>query len=69
MKYESHTKSWFPSPLVYEIFKQRSYEGHDDWELRASGVRFHAGDKSDLMTILQAVELASLLQQSDTEGR
>ena len=48
-----------------EIFNQRSYEGHDDWELRASGVRFHGGDNSDLMTIQEAVDLASLLRRQD----
>ena len=48
-----------------EIFNQRSYEGHDDWELRASGVRFHGGDNSDLMTVHEAVELASLLRRED----
>jgi len=48
-----------------EIFNQRSYEGHDDWELRASGVRFHGGDNSDLMTIQEAVDLASLLRRKD----
>src|SRR5690349_13704706 len=48
-----------------EIFNQRSCEGHDDWELRASGVRFHGGDNSDLMTIQEAVDLASLLRRND----
>ena len=48
-----------------EIFNQRSYEGHDDWELRASGVRFHGGDNSDLMTIQEAVDLAGLLRRED----
>ena len=48
-----------------EIFNQRSYEGHDDWELRASGVRFHGGDNRDLMTIQEAVDLASLLRRKD----
>jgi hypothetical protein len=48
-----------------EIFNQRSYEGHNDWELRASGVRFHGGDNSDLMTIQEAVDLASLLRRKD----
>ena len=48
-----------------EIFNQRSYEGHDDWELRASGVKFHGGDNSDLMTIQEAVDLASLLRRKD----
>ena len=48
-----------------EIFNRRSNEGHDDWELRASGVRFHGGDNSDLMTIQEAVDLASLLRRKD----
>ena len=48
-----------------ELFNQRSYEGHDDWELRASGVRFHGGDNSDLMTIQEAVDLASLFRRKD----
>ena len=48
-----------------ENFNQRSYEGHDDWELRASGVKFHGGDNSALMTIQEAVDLASLLRRKD----
>src|SRR5678815_4677623 len=48
-----------------EIFNQRSYEGHDDWELRAGGVKFPGGDNSDLMTIQEAVDLASLLRRED----
>ena len=48
-----------------EIFNQRKYEGHDDWELRASGVKFRGGDNSDLMTIQEAVDLASLLRRDD----
>ena len=48
-----------------EIFNQRKYEGHDDWELRASGVKFRGGDNSDLMTIQEAVDLASLLRRED----
>lgn len=48
-----------------EILNQRSYDGHDDWELRASGVRFRGGDNSDLMTIQEAVDLASLLRRKD----
>jgi len=46
-----------------EIFNQRNYEGHDDWELRASGVKFRGGDNSDLMTVQEAVDLASLLRR------
>jgi hypothetical protein len=48
-----------------EIFNQRKYEGHDDWELRASGVKFRGGDNSDLMTIQEAVDLAGLLRRED----
>lgn len=48
-----------------EIFNRRKYEGHDDWELRASGVKFRDGDNSDLMTIQEAVDLASLLRRED----
>ena len=48
-----------------EIFNQRKYEGHDDWELRASGVKFRGGDDSDLMTIQEAVDIASLLRREE----
>jgi hypothetical protein len=48
-----------------EIFNERKYEGHDDWELRASGVKFRGGDDSDLMTIQEAVDLAGLLRRED----
>jgi hypothetical protein len=48
-----------------EIFNQRKYEGHEDWELRASGVKFRGGKDGDLMTIQEAVDLASLLRRED----
>ncbi len=48
-----------------EIFNQRNYEGHDDWELRASGVKFRGGENSDLMTVQEAVDLAGLLRRED----
>jgi len=48
-----------------EILNQRNYEGHDDWELRASGVKFRGGDNSDLITVQEAVDLASLLRRED----
>jgi hypothetical protein len=48
-----------------EIFNKRKYEGHDDWELRASGVKFPGGDNSDLMTVQEAVDLAGLLRRED----
>jgi len=48
-----------------EIFNERKYEGHEDWELRASGVKFRGGVDGDLMTIQEAVDLASLLRRED----
>ena len=48
-----------------EIFNERKYEGHEDWELRSSGVKFPGGGESDLMTIPEAVKLASLLRRED----
>ena len=48
-----------------ELFNQRKYAGHDDWELRASGVKFRGGDNNDLMTVQEAVNLASLLRRED----
>ena len=48
-----------------EILNRRNYGGHDDWELRASGVKFRSGDNSDLMTVHEGVDLASLLRRED----
>ena len=48
-----------------EIFNERKYQGHEDWELHASGVRFPGADNSDLMTIREAVYLANLLRRDD----
>ena len=48
-----------------EIFNRRNYGGHDDWELRASGVKFRGGDNSDLMTVQEAVDLAGLLRREE----
>ena len=48
-----------------EIFNERKYAGHEDWELRASGVKFRGGVDGDLMTIQEAVDLASLLRRED----
>ncbi|HET6851810.1 MAG TPA: hypothetical protein VFH46_05765 [Pyrinomonadaceae bacterium] len=48
-----------------EIFNQRKYEGHDDWELRASGVKFRGGGDSDLMTVQEAVDLAGMFRRED----
>src|SRR4029078_3452995 len=48
-----------------EILNRRRYGGHDYWDLRASGVKFRGGDNSDLMTVQEAVDLASLLRRED----
>jgi hypothetical protein len=48
-----------------EIFNERKYQGHEDWELQASGVRFRGPDNNNLMTIREAVDLASLLRRDD----
>jgi len=48
-----------------EILNELKYQGHEDWELKASGVRFRGADNSNLMTIREAVDLASLLRRDD----
>jgi hypothetical protein len=48
-----------------EMLNQRNYEGHSDWELRASGVKSTSNSAQDLMTIQEAVDLASLLRRED----
>ena len=48
-----------------EIFNRRKYKGHDDWELRASGVKFSGGTGRDLMTVQEAVDTASLLRREE----
>jgi hypothetical protein len=48
-----------------EMLNERKYEGHEDWELQAAGVGFRDGENSDLMTIREAVNLASLLRRDD----
>src|ERR1041385_1444225 len=52
-----------------EIFNRRNYGGHDDWEVRASGVKFRGGDNSDLMTVQEAVDLAGMLRREDYLGQ
>ena len=48
-----------------EIFNRRKYEGHDDWELRASGVKSTGISGGDLMTIQEAVDIAGLLRREE----
>jgi len=48
-----------------EMLNRRKYEGHSDWELRSSGVKSISSSAQDLMTIQEAVDLASLLRRED----
>jgi hypothetical protein len=48
-----------------EIFNRRKYEGHNDWELRSSGVKFTGGTGRDLLTIQEAVDIAGLLRREE----
>src|ERR1041385_5818260 len=48
-----------------EVFNRRKYVGHDDWVLRASGLRSAASSGDDVMTIKEAVDIASLLRREE----
>ena len=48
-----------------EIFNRQKYEGRDDWELRSSGVKSAGISGGDLMTIQEAVDLASLIRREE----
>ncbi|HLL77574.1 MAG TPA: hypothetical protein VK421_20120 [Pyrinomonadaceae bacterium] len=49
-----------------ETFNRRGYKGHTDWEVRAGGVaRFCGGVAGERMTLLEAVETASLLRREE----
>ena len=48
-----------------EIFNRQKYEGRDDWELRAGGVKSTGISGGDLMTIQEAVDIASLLRREE----
>ncbi|HEY8205418.1 MAG TPA: hypothetical protein VIF81_11870 [Pyrinomonadaceae bacterium] len=48
-----------------EMLNRQKYEGHTDWELRASGVKSTGSSDHDLMTIQEAVNIASLLRRDE----
>jgi hypothetical protein len=48
-----------------EVFNRQKYEGRDDWELRSSGVKSAGISGGDLMTIQEAVDLASLIRREE----
>ena len=49
-----------------ETLNSQKYQGHDDWELRAGGVARQSGERAcEKMTVLEAVDLASLLRREE----
>ena len=53
-----------------ETFNRHGYKGHTDWELRAGGVaRFCGVVAGERMTVLEAVETASLLRREEHVAR
>ena len=53
-----------------ETFNRQKYLGHDDWELRAGGVaRFSRDVVVETMTVLEAVDIASLLRREEHIAR
>src|SRR5215211_4824888 len=53
-----------------ETFNKQKYLGHDDWELRAGGVaRFSRDLVVETMTVLEAVDVASLLRREEHVAR
>ena len=48
-----------------KIFNRLKYMGHDDWELKASGVKFSDGTSRDLLTVQEAVDVAGLLRRDE----
>ena len=48
-----------------EVFNRLQYKAHCDWELRAGGVISIDGDAQDLMSINEAVDMASELRREE----
>jgi hypothetical protein len=48
-----------------EIFNRQKYQGREDWELRSSGVKSIGDSGGDLMTVQEAVDMASLLRREE----
>ena len=62
----------FTSVSGYEAvdtFNRRGYKGHTDWELRAGGVAGFCGVAGERITVLEAVETASLLRREEHIAR
>lgn len=53
-----------------ETLNRQKYKGYDDWELRAGGVaRFSNNIAGERMTVLEAVDTASLLRREEHVAR
>jgi hypothetical protein len=53
-----------------ETLNRQKYRGHDDWELKAGGVTRQSGERAcERMTVLEAVDLASLLRREEHVAR
>lgn len=52
-----------------QVFNRRQYEGHDDWVLKASGLRSAGGSGGDVMTIQEAVDIAGMLRREEYISR
>jgi hypothetical protein len=48
-----------------ETFNRQKYKGRDDWKLNSGGVNFSDGAGDKLMTIQEAVDVASLLRREE----
>jgi hypothetical protein len=59
---------WFTAVSGYgavETLNRGRFRGHDNWELRAGGVRRNGGTDAERMTVQDAVAAASLLRREE----
>jgi hypothetical protein len=59
---------WFTAVSGYgavETLNRAKFKGHDNWELRAGGVRRNGGTDAERMTVQDAVDAASLLRREE----
>ena len=59
---------WFTAVSGYgavETLNRGKFRGHDNWELKAGGVRRNGGTDAERMTVQDAVEAASLLRREE----
>jgi hypothetical protein len=48
-----------------QVFNRRHYEGHDDWVLKAGGLRSAGSSGGEVMTIQEAVDIAGMLRREE----